>query len=83
MAIDSAAKRHSAQSWGLPWRSPPFPSGTIGAPGRAAVALLYAGIDAGSPVDPYPDITFTARARGLVWSAAFRGTVWTANSKGR
>lgn len=43
--LDTAAKRFSGINVGLPWRGMgAFPSGTIGAAARAAVAFLYSGI---------------------------------------
>lgn len=50
MAMDTAAKRHSAVNWGLPWRTLPLPDGSIGQGDRQSVGLCYAGILAGSPV---------------------------------
>lgn len=44
MALDTAAKRHSALSWGQPWRTPPRPSGTVDQAERQAAAFCYGGI---------------------------------------
>jgi hypothetical protein len=51
MAIDSAAKRFSVINLLMPFRgSDPLPDGSVGAPDRLHLALLYCGIAAGLPI---------------------------------
>jgi hypothetical protein len=59
MAIDTAAKRQSTSSWGLPWRTPPFPDGTIGQGDRQAAGFMYSGIAAGTLIQFFGPIEFT------------------------
>lgn len=62
MALDTAAKRHSAINWGLPWRTAPIPDGAISQGDRQHAALMYAGILASeAQVDPIVDTDQYAR----------------------
>ncbi len=54
MALDTPAKRHSALSWGQPWRTLPFPTGVASQGKRQAGAFCYSGILADILTQPTP-----------------------------
>lgn len=85
MAIDTAAKRHSALSWGQPWRTPPRPSGTIGQGPRQAAAFCYSGILAAGALTSTgtPNEFYESLPRGKVFSCGdLRGTVFQSLPRG-
>lgn len=64
MALDTDAKRFSALNVGSPWRGIGyFPTGTVDAAERLAIAFLYSGIAAEAPVE-IPDVEGETQAAG-------------------
>lgn len=82
MAVDTAAKRFSAVHVSAPWRGLGyFPTGTVDAAERQAVAYLYSGISASAPV-LVPDVVGNTQAAGTatLQGAGFVVSVTTAYS---
>lgn len=82
MAIDTAAKRHSAINWGLPWRTMPLPDGTIDQGDRQHVALMYSGILA-SEMQADPIVEQGIYARVLFPDTAYNRLGETESGYGR
>ena len=69
MAVDTAAKRASAINIRLPWRTAPFPDGTVGSDDRQHLAWMYGGILAFEPApEPEPEPELPPQLRGPLGS---------------
>jgi hypothetical protein len=82
VAIDTPGKRFSAVNVGSPWRGLAyFPTGTVDASERLAVAFLYSGIAATAPVQ-VPDVVGETQAQATtdLQSPGFVVSVTTAYS---